>query len=64
MINTLFYILIIGVVVGIIWWVMDYLPVPEPLNKLIKVLAIVIGAIAIIYALMGMAGMVSVPRLT
>jgi hypothetical protein len=39
-----------------VWWVCDFLPVPEPLNKLVKVLSIVIGVIVIIYALLGLAG--------
>jgi len=52
MLAQLIYVLIIAVVVGIIWWVCDYLPVPQPLNKLIKILSIVIGVIAIIYALL------------
>lgn len=62
MINTLIYLLIICVVIGLIWWVVDYLPVPEPLNKLIKVVSIVIGVIVIIYALLGIAGMAPVVR--
>jgi len=57
MLGTLIYLLVVCVVIGVIWWVADYLPVPEPLNKLIKVVSIVIGAIIIIYALLGLAGM-------
>jgi hypothetical protein len=56
MIEQLIYILIIAVVVGLIWWVCDYLPVPGPLNRLIKVLSIVIAVIAIILVLLRMAG--------
>lgn len=56
MIHTLVYILIIAVVIGLIWWVVDYLPVPEPLNKLVKVISMVIGVIVIIYALLTIAG--------
>jgi hypothetical protein len=55
MLNTLVYLLVICVVIGIIWWVADYLPVPQPLNKLLKIVSVVIGCIAIIYALLGMA---------
>lgn len=58
MLNVLISLLIIGVIVGIIWWVVDYLPVPPPLNRLIKILSIVIGAIAVIYALLGLTGTV------
>ena len=61
MIGTLLQVLVTAVVVGIIWWVCDFLPVPEPLNKLIKVVSVVVGAVAICYALLGIAGVV--PRL-
>ena len=57
MLGTLIYLLVVCVVIGLVWWVVDYLPVPEPLNKLIKVVSIVIGVIIIIYALLGLAGM-------
>jgi hypothetical protein len=56
MLHTLIYLLVVCVVIGVIWWVADYLPVPEPLNKLIKVVSVVIGVIIIIYALLGLAG--------
>ena len=58
MISSLITVLIIAVIVGIIWWVCDYLPVPDPLNRLIKILSVVIAAIAIIYALLGLVGAV------
>lgn len=56
MLGTLIYLLIVCVVIGVIWWVADYLPVPEPLNKLLKIVSIVIGCIIIIYALLSLAG--------
>jgi len=56
MIMQLVYVLIVAVVVGLVWWVCDFLPVPEPLNKLIKVISIVIGVIAIVVVLMRLAG--------
>jgi len=58
MINTLVMLLVVGIIIGMIWWLCDYLPVPEPLNKLIKIVSIVIGVIVIVYALLGIAGMV------
>jgi len=57
MINTLVMLLVVGIIIGMIWWLCDYLPVPEPLNKLIKIVSIVIGVIVIVYALLGIAGM-------
>ena len=57
MINTLIYLLVVCIIIGVIWWVVDYMPVPQPLNKLIKVVSIVIGVIVIVYALLGLGGM-------
>ena len=56
MLSNLIYVLIIAVVVGLVWWVVDYLPVPEPLGKLVKILSIVIGVIAIIIVLLRLGG--------
>lgn len=57
MLNALIWLLIVCVVIGCVWWLLDYLPVPEPLNKLVKVVSIVVGMIAVIYTLMSLAGM-------
>ena len=57
MINTLIYLLVVCIIIGVVWWVVDYMPVPQPLNKLIKVVSIVIGVIIIVYALLGLGGM-------
>ena len=57
MLSALIWLLIICVVIGVIWWVADYLPVPPPLNKLLKIVSVVIGVIAVIYTLMAIAGM-------
>jgi uncharacterized membrane protein YczE len=56
MLGTLIYVLVVAIVIGLVWWVCDFLPVPQPLNKLVKMLSIVIGVIVIIYALMGLVG--------
>jgi hypothetical protein len=61
--NLLVYIIVVALVVGVAYWLIDYLPVPEPLNKIIKVLIIVIGAIALIYALLGITGTIPDARL-
>ena len=56
MLGTLIYLLVVCVVIGVIWWVADYLPVPEPLNKLLKIVSIIVGVIIIIYALLNLTG--------
>jgi len=63
MINSLIYLLVVCIVIGLVWWIADWLPIPDPLNRLIKVVSIVVGVIAIIYVLLGIAGM-PVPRIS
>jgi hypothetical protein len=56
MISTLIYLLIVFLVIGIVWWLIDYIPVPEPLNRLAKIVVVVIGALIIIAVLLDLAG--------
>jgi hypothetical protein len=56
MIGILIQILVIAIVLGLIWWVCDYLPVPDPLNRIVKVVAMVVAIIAIVVLLLHLAG--------
>jgi hypothetical protein len=60
MINILITLLIIAVVVGLIWWVLDYLPVPDPLNRIAKVVSMVIAIVFVIILLLRLAGVETV----
>ena len=62
MINILIYLLVVGVIIGLVWYVCDALPVPHPLNKIIKIVSVVVGCIIIIYALLGITGVDLTPR--
>jgi hypothetical protein len=56
MIDVLIYVIILALVIGLAYWLVDYLPVPDPLNRILKVVIMIIAVIAIIYLLMGLAG--------
>jgi hypothetical protein len=56
MINLLWTLLIVGLVIGLIYWVVDFLPVPDPFNKIIKVVCVVVFIVILIYALIGLIG--------
>lgn len=56
MLAALVYILIIAVVIGLIYWVIDAVPVPQPLNRFAKIAIVVIGVIALIVVLLQVAG--------
>ena len=56
MINSLIALIIIGIVLGIVFWFLDYLPVPEPFNKVLKVVCVGVFLIVVIYFLLGLIG--------
>jgi hypothetical protein len=55
MINILLQVLILCVVVGVVWWVLDFVPVPDPLNKIAKVVIMVVAIVILVYLLIGLA---------
>ena len=57
MITALIYLLVVVLVVGLIYWVIDAVPVPQPLNKFAKIAVVVIGCIVVIMVLLNAAGM-------
>jgi hypothetical protein len=61
MIDLLVSVLIGVLVLGLVWWLIDYLPVPEPLNRIAKIIIVVIAVIWLIYVLLGLSG--HAPRL-
>jgi multisubunit Na+/H+ antiporter MnhB subunit len=56
MVGALITLLIIALIVGLVYWVADALPVPQPMNKFVKIIAMVIGCLAVIVMLLGLAG--------
>lgn len=60
MLTQLVWLLVICIVVSLVWWIADYMPFPPPLNKLAKMVSVVIGVIACIIVLMRLAG-VAIP---
>jgi len=56
MLTLLINLIVIMLVVGVAYWLVDYIPVPDPLNRIIKIVIIVVGALALIYLLLGVSG--------
>jgi steroid 5-alpha reductase family enzyme len=61
MLETLITILVIAVVAALIYWALDAIPVPEPINRWAKIAIVFVAAIFLIYVLLGLVG--GVPRL-
>jgi hypothetical protein len=56
MLEVLIYLICVFLVIGIAWWLIDFIPVPMPLNRWAKVIVIIVGAIALISILLGLGG--------
>jgi hypothetical protein len=59
--SALITILIIAVFAGLIYWVLDAIPVPQPINRFAKIAVVIVAVIALIYVLMGLGG-IAIPR--
>jgi cytochrome c biogenesis protein CcdA len=55
------YLLIIGIVIWLLIYLIDMIPLPEPFNRVAKVVIMVIGVLIVITLLLGVVG--DVPRL-
>jgi len=56
MMSILITLVVVCLIVGLLWYVLDALPVPDPLNRFAKIAAVVIGCLIIIMLLLDVAG--------
>jgi len=65
LIAVLIYLIVVGVVVGLAYYIVDAIPIPAPLGNIIKVVAVVIGCLIVILVLLQMVGVgpgLSIPK--
>lgn len=56
MIPFLIYLVIVCIVLGLLWWILNMIPLPPPVKQIATVVFVVICAIILIYMLMGLVG--------
>jgi len=56
MISVLIYLVVALILVSLVWWLIDYIPVPSPINRWAKIIVIVIAALVIVSVLLNVAG--------
>ena len=54
MLSTLVYIVVICIVMGLLYWVVLQLPLPDPFGRIASVAILVIGVLLIVLALLGL----------
>lgn len=56
LVSFVIYVLILGVIIWLLLWLIDYVPVPQPFNRVAKVVVVVIGVLILILLLLGLVG--------
>ena len=56
LINLLIYLVVVGLILGIVLWVNDTVPVPAPFHNIIRIVSIVVAAIILILLLLQLIG--------
>ena len=63
MISTLISIIVVGVIVWLLLYLIDYVGLPEPFNKVAKIIVVVIAVVWLISVLLPFIGSTSVKPL-
>jgi hypothetical protein len=66
LINLIIYLLIVGVLLALVYYVLDAIPIPEPINRIVKIVIIVVACLVVIMLLLQLlgGGGVNLPKLT
>jgi uncharacterized BrkB/YihY/UPF0761 family membrane protein len=56
LINLLIYVLIVGLIITVVFWVIDHMAMPEPTQRLVRVVVAVIAALIVILLLLQLTG--------
>lgn len=67
LVTLIIYLLVLGILIALVYYVCDAIPLPPPINRIIKVAVVVIAALVIIILLLNMLGAgsgLSVPKLS
>ena len=56
LIQLLIYVLVVGVICWLCWWLVDYIGLPEPFNKVFKVIIAIFAVLFLANVLLGFVG--------
>jgi hypothetical protein len=55
-IHSLIYLIVLGVIFGLLWWLISYVGLPAPFDRVARVILAVAAVIVCINVLLGIAG--------
>jgi hypothetical protein len=60
LVHWLVYLIVIAIVVGLLWWLLNYLiqngVIPEPIAKVVKILFVVVCVLTLVFIVLSLAG--------
>lgn len=56
LVNLIIYLLIVGILIWLVYYVVDAIPLPQPINKIVKLAVVVVTALIIIVLLLNLVG--------
>lgn len=56
LVSFIIWLMVIGLVFYLLWWLVGYVGLPEPFNKIARVIIAVVAVLLLINVLLGMAG--------
>lgn len=61
MIDLLIHLLIVCVVLGLVFWILQQIPLAEPWGRIVRVVAVVVAALIVLSMLLGLVPLASSP---
>jgi Zn-dependent protease with chaperone function len=56
LIHILIQLIVVGLIVWLLWWLIGYIGLPEPFNKIARVIIAVIAVLFLVNLMLGFAG--------
>lgn len=56
LVQSVLWVVAMGVVFWLLWWLCDYVKIPEPFNKVVRIILAVAAVILLINLIMGLVG--------
>lgn len=64
LVELVIYIVVLGAVVWLLLWLIDYVPIPEPFHRVARVVVVVVGVLILILLLLQFAGLTHVAEIS
>jgi hypothetical protein len=56
LVNTIIWIIVIGCIFGLLWWLINYVGLPEPFAKVARIILAILAVLVLIDALLRITG--------